>query len=164
MPALSARPLTACKSRCQSNIKTKERVFAMKEFLLTLLQAVIIAATPVLTAYACKLINKAAGWFSAKTNNRTAERYAYEIADIISTSVTYASQTYVDALKKGGTFNAVEQQKAFNMAYGKAESMLTEGARTFITQTYGDLNAFLTAKIEAEVNAQKRYNAVEVQR
>ena len=64
----------------------------MKEFLLALLQAVIIAATPVLTAYACKLINKAAGWFSAKTNSRVVEKYSYEIADIISTSVTYAPQ------------------------------------------------------------------------
>lgn len=134
----------------------------MKEFLLTLLQAVLIAATPVLTAYACKLINKAAGWFSAKTNSRVVEKYSYEIADIISTSVTYASQTYVDALKKGGTFNAEEQQKAFKLAYEKAESMLTEGARNFITDTYDDLNAFLTAKIEAEVNTQKRYNMVEV--
>ena len=40
--------------------------------------------------------------------------------------------------------------------------MLTEGARKFITDTYGDLNAFLTAKIEAEVNTQKRYSMVEV--
>lgn len=136
----------------------------MKEFLLTLLQALLIAATPVITAYACKLINKAAGWFSAKTNSRVVEKYAYEIADVISTSVTYASQTYVDALKKDGAFNVTEQEKAFDLAYKTAEEMLTEGARKYITDTYGDLNAFLTAKIEAEVNAQKRYNAVEVQR
>lgn len=134
----------------------------MKDFLLTLLQAVLVAATPVLTAFACKLINKAAGWFSAKTNNRTVEKYAYEIADVISTSVTYASQTYVDALKMGGTFNTEEQKTAFELAYKTAEGMLTEGTRNFITETYGDINAFLTAKIEAEVNARKRYNTYEV--
>lgn len=131
----------------------------MKDFLLSLLQAIIIAATPILTAYVCKLINKAAGWFATKTNNRTAERYAYEIADVISTSVTYTSQTYVDALKKGGTFDTEEQKKAFNLAYKTAEGMLTEGAKTFITQTYGDINAYLTAKIEAEVNTRKPYIA-----
>lgn len=131
----------------------------MKDFLLTLLQAVLVAATPVLTAYACKLINKAAGWFSAKTQSRTVEKYAYEIADVISTSVTYASQTYVDALKKGGTFSKEEQITAFNLAFETAQGMLTEGAKEFITEAYGDVNAYLTAKIEAEVNARKvQYN------
>lgn len=134
----------------------------MKDFLLTLLQAVLVAATPVLTAFACKLINKAAGWFSAKTNNRVVEKYAYEIADVISTSVTYASQTYVDALKKDGAFNASEQKTAFSLAYKTAEGMLTEGARNFITETYGDINSFLTAKIEAEVSARKSYAVREV--
>lgn len=134
----------------------------MKDLLLTLLQAVLVAATPVLTAFACSLINKAAGWFSAKTNSRVVEKYAYEIADIISTSVTYASQTYVDTLKKGGTFNTKEQKIAFELAYKTAEGMLTEGARSFITDTYGDLNAFLTAKIEAEVNARKKQETYEL--
>ena len=134
----------------------------MKDFLLTLLQAVLIAAAPVLTAYVCKLINKAAGLFSAKTNSRVVEKYAYEISDVISTSVTYASQTYVDALKRGGKFNTDEQQAAFELAYKTAKGLLTEGARNFITDTYGDLNAFLTAKIEAEVNTQKRYTTYEV--
>lgn len=127
----------------------------MKDFLLALLQAVLVAVTPLLVAFVCKLINKAAGWFAAKTNNRTAERYAYEIADVISTSVTYASQTYVDALKKDGKFDTAEQKQAFALAYKTAEGLLTEGAKTFITQVYGDVNAFLTAKIEAEVKAQK---------
>lgn len=133
----------------------------MKDFLLTLLQAVLVAATPVLTAFACKLINKAAGWFSAKINSCVVEKYAHEIADVISTSVTYASQTYVDALKKGGAFDTKEQKIAFEMAYKTAEGMLTEGARSFITDTYGDLNAFLTAKIEAEVNARKKQEIYE---
>jgi hypothetical protein len=127
----------------------------MKDFLLTLLQAVLVAVAPVLTAYACKLINKVAGWFSAKTQSRTVEKYAYEIADVISTSVTYASQTYVDALKKDGAFNAEEQETAFNLAFNTAQDMLTEGAKDFITETYGDVTSYLTAKIEAEVNTQK---------
>lgn len=127
----------------------------MKEFLLILLQAVLVATTPVLTTFVCKLINKAAAWFTTKVKNQRANKYIFEIADIVATGVAYASQTYVDALKKDGAFNADEQKQAFALAYKTIEGLLTESAKNFITETYGDLNAYLTAKIEAAVHDQK---------
>ncbi|MBO4732090.1 MAG: hypothetical protein J5597_04720 [Spirochaetaceae bacterium] len=127
----------------------------MKDFLLILLQAVLVAATPVLTAFICQLINKAASWFTTKIKNQRANKYLLEIADIVATGVAYASQTYVDALKKDGKFDVSEQKEAFALAYKTIEGLLTEGAKNFITETYGDLNAFLTAKIEATVHDQK---------
>jgi hypothetical protein len=47
------------------------------------------------------------------------------------------------------------QREAFTQAMTKAKQLLTADAARFITEAYGDLNAYLTAKIEAEIHARK---------
>lgn len=76
----------------------------MQEFLSALLQAVLIAAVPVLSAFAAKGFVALAKYLGVKMENATLAKYAQEIAQAVATAVTYVSQTYVDELKKSGTF------------------------------------------------------------
>jgi hypothetical protein len=61
----------------------------------------------------------------------------------------------VDTLKKEGRFDEAAQKVAFQMTLETIMSTLTDEAIEYLTNIYGDLTAFITAKIEAEVKAQK---------
>ena len=81
------------------------------------------------------------------------------LADTISACVVATNQTYVEALKKDNIFteeSAKEaQEEAFKMTYEAIMLILTEDAVTYLTNIYGDLSAYITAQIEAEVNKSK---------
>ena len=127
----------------------------MKEFILVLLQAVIIAAVPVVTTYLCNFLKQKSNQAAAKTNNNLASSYIKEAADAVTTAVTFTSQTYVDSLKNSGTFTVENQKEAFNKAMNKAVEILSAEAKEYLTKAYGDLTNYLTTKIEAEVRNQK---------
>lgn len=127
----------------------------MNEFLSTLLQAVIIAAVPVCAGAIIKGIQAGAKYLAAKVENDTAKKYLEDVADAVSTAVTYTSQTYVDRLKSSKQFSKENQEEALKMAVDQAEKLLTAEARAFLESAYGDLNAYLISRIEAEVRRQK---------
>ena len=77
------------------------------------------------------------------------------IADTISACVLATNQTYVEALKKEGSFTAEAQKEAFALTYDAVMSILTEEAKVYLANLYGDVTAYITAKIEAEVNKSK---------
>ena len=125
----------------------------MNETILTMLQSIIILAVALLTVYAVK-------WLTAKTKqaqnaveNETAKRYIGEASTAITDAVLATSQTYVDALKQSGTFTLENQREALSKAVASAKAQLTQGASEFLETAYGDVNKFLTEKIEAEVKS-----------
>lgn len=65
------------------------------------------------------------------------------------------AQTYVDDLKKIGTFTEENQRIAMQKALEVAKKQLTQEALEFITTAYGDITEYLTSRLEAEVRNQK---------
>ncbi len=128
----------------------------MNEFLSTLLQAVIIAVVPICAGAIIKGVQAGARYLAAKSESEIAKKYLTDVADAISTAVTYTSQTYVDALKNSGNFTKENQEEALQKAVEQAEKLLTAEARAFLEKAYGDLNAYLVSRIEAEVRVQKQ--------
>ena len=127
----------------------------MSEFLSTLLQAVIIAAVPVCAGAIIKGIQAGARYLASRAENETARKYLEDTADAVSTAVTYTSQTYVDRLKSSKQFSQENQEEALQKAVEQAEKLLTAETRAFLEKAYGDLNAYLISRIEAEVRKQK---------
>lgn len=127
----------------------------MQNFLSALLQAVLIAAVPVLSAFAAKGFVALANYLGVKMENATLAKYAQEISQAVSTAVTYVSQTYVDELKKSGTFTEENQKTAIEKAMEVAKQQLTQQALDFISSAYGDISQYLTSLLEAEVRNQK---------
>ncbi len=128
----------------------------MNEFLSTLLQAVIIAAVPVCAGAIIKGVQTGARYLAAKSESEIAKKYLTDVADAISTAVAYTSQTYVDGLKVSGKFTKENQEEALQMAVDKAATLMTAEARAFLEKAYGDLNAYLVSRVEAEVRVQKQ--------
>ena len=127
----------------------------MNEFLTNLAMTVVTAAVPILTAYAVSLISKIKDKTIAQTDSLKQQAYITEIADAVSAAVAATSQTYVDALKKAGSFDLEAQKQAAAMALSACISAISPAAKEFIAAAYGDLTEYLTNKIEAEVRSQK---------
>ena len=127
----------------------------MQEFLKEIFLAVITAAVPVLTAYIVVLIRKVGENAAANTENVKAKTYIMEAAEAIAAAVAATNQTYVDALKNAGKFDAEAQKQAAQKALAACLQSISPAAQRFIESAYGDIREYLTTKIEAEVRKQK---------
>ena len=127
----------------------------MKEFLLTLLQSVIIAAVPVITTYVCVFIHTKTTQAKQNMNNEEAKKLLDEAVSAVTTAVISTNQTYVETLKKSGQFTVENQKEAFQRSYDTAVATMTQEAKDFIEKAYGSLADWLATQIEAQVNANK---------
>ena len=69
--------------------------------------------------------------------------------------VIATNQTYVDSLKKSGSFDEAAQKEAFNRTMNAIMTILSDDAKEYITEATGDLNTYLTQLIESEVYKRK---------
>lgn len=90
-----------------------------------------------------------------KTNDETARKYLDMLDITIQNAVLATTQTYVDSLKKQGKFDAEAQKEAFKLTYDAVMKVLTADAVKYITSAIGDLEIYITNKIEADVKLSK---------
>lgn len=64
-------------------------------------------------------------------------------------------QTYVDTLKKNGTFDVESLKIALAKAKDEALSQMSDEIKEYITTNYGNLENWLTTQIEATINILK---------
>ena len=116
----------------------------------------IIPLLAVLTTYIVKYIQVKSAEITEKTDNALADKYTVMLADTITACVLATNQTYVEALKKQGSFDAEAQKVAFNMTLNAVMNILSDDAKKYLTEAFGDLNAYITSQIEASVNVNKK--------
>lgn len=116
----------------------------------------IIPLLGVLTAYAVKYIQVKSAEITEKTDNALADKYTVMLADTISACVLATNQTYVEALKKQGSFDVEAQKVAFNMTLNAVMEILSDDAKEYLSEAFGDLNSYITSQIEASVNVNKK--------
>lgn len=120
-----------------------------------ILEVCIIPLLGLATAYLIKFIKIKSTEIQNKVNNDNADKYIQMVAETISACVIATNQTYVEALKKQNAFTAEAQKEAFQLTYDAVMTILTEDAKRYLTEIYGDVAAYITTKIEAEVNLSK---------
>lgn len=125
------------------------------KMLYEILEVCIIPLLGILTIYAVKFIKIKSDEITKKTNNEIANKYIDLLSTTISDCVIATNQTYVEVLKKDNAFTAEAQKEAFKLTYDAVMGVLSEDAKTYLTSIYGDLTAYITTKIEAEVNLNK---------
>lgn len=77
-------------------------------------------------------------------------------ADGIESAVIAVNQTFVEALKQQGSFDAAAMEKSFRLAKEKAIILLSESAKEELSLVVGDLEAWIETKIEYYVNRNKQ--------
>lgn len=118
-----------------------------------------LALVPILAAatlYLVALIKAKKAELVAKTKNETAKKYIEMLDQTITECVLATNQTYVDALKKAGSFDMTAQKEAFKLTYEAVLAILTEDAKEYLSETVNDLESYITNKIEAGVVLSKQ--------
>ena len=120
-----------------------------------ILEVCIIPLLGILTTYIILYIQTKKKEIQIKVNNDLADKYIAMVSDTITACVVATNQTYVEALKKENAFTAEAQKEAFNLTYNAVMEILTDEAKIYLKEIYGDVSKYITNKIEAEVNISK---------
>lgn len=127
----------------------------MNEILLNVLSCIVTAVIiPLITLLGGKLIK----WISAKIDNEKTEKYITDATTIVLDAVKCVFQTYVDTLKKEGSFDKDAQLTALSKAKGIVLAQLSDDLRGYIETHFGDVDAWVTTQIEASINTLKTTN------
>lgn len=118
-------------------------------------EAVVIPLLGILTIFIVKLIKAKSAEIASKTDNELVKKYINLLAETISNCVICTNQTYVDALKEKGEFDGEAQKAAFALTYSAVLKILSEEAKMYLENIYGDLEQYITNAIECEVKLNK---------
>ena len=91
----------------------------------------------------------------AKVDNEVHDKYVAMLHQTIHNCVVATNQTYVEALKKQGAFDAEAQKYAFNQTKNAVLALLSTEAQTYLMEAFSDLNAYIDTYIETAVNYSK---------
>lgn len=127
-------------------------------FVPVLFQMVLIPLLAILTKYITTWIQIKINELTENKNDKTFTKYMTMLQDTVIDCVIATNQTYVEALKTQGKFDAEAQKIAFQKTYDAVMQILTEDAVTYLNEALGDLDAYVNTLIEAQVNMQKTSN------
>lgn len=116
----------------------------------------IVPLLGILTAFLIQYINAKKVEISTNVDNKLANKYINMLADTITKCVIATNQTYVDSLKDKDVFTVEAQKEAYQKTMDAVMAILSEEAKTYLTNTFGDLETYLQAQIEATVSANKK--------
>lgn len=125
------------------------------ELLFQIFEVCVIPLLGILTAFVIKFIKTKELEVNAKHDNEILKKYTSMLSETIVECVIATNQTYVESLKAQGAFDAEAQKIAFQKTFDSVMAVLSAEAKEYLTAAYGDLAAYITNKIEAEVNLNK---------
>ncbi len=114
----------------------------------------VVPLLAILTTYIVKLVQKKINEIESGIDNKTAKKYVEMLNDTIAECVVATNQTYVWALKQQGTFDKEAQKEALKITQEKVMEILTDEAKEYLNEFYGDLETYVIAKIESTVNTE----------
>lgn len=124
----------------------------MNEIILNIISVVVTAVILPLISYAgARLI----AWLNAKIKDENAKQQLTVATDIVMNAVRSVFQTYVETLKKNGTFDKESQKVALIKAKDDALAQMSDEIKDYITKKYGDLETWITTQIESTINILK---------
>ena len=101
------------------------------------------------------LIKRAGAAVTARVEEKTkSDKLAQAVqraTDTVEQVVVAITQTYVDDLKKSGSFDEDSQKQALQMAKEAAVSLISSEVQQLITENYNDFTDWLLSAIEAAV-------------
>lgn len=125
------------------------------EMLQKIFEVCIIPLLGVLTTYLVIFIKQKSKELQETTDNELYKKYIELLQDTIVRCVIATNQTYVEALKDKNAFDKEAQEHAFKMTYDAVMAILTDDAKVYLSNVFGDLEVYITKLIEAEVNVNK---------
>ena len=124
----------------------------MNEILINIISVVVTSIVlPLISIAGAKLIQ----FINSKIKNNKAADLLTTATTIVINAVRSVFQTYVEALKKEGSFNKDAQIIALNKAKDIALIQMTDEVKNYLVTTYDILDSWLDTNIEATINILK---------
>lgn len=118
-------------------------------------EVVILPLLAILTAYIVNFVRVKISALKEQTKDTSLNKYLDMLEDAVVACVTATNQTYVEALKKSGNFTIDAQKEALNRTKEAVIAILSEEAQKALSSAIGDIEVYITQKIEATVNEVK---------
>ena len=115
----------------------------------------IVPLLGILVPFVIQWIRTKSAALVASADNDLSKKYITMLTDTVTNAVIAVKQTYVDALKGKNAFTAEAQKEAFTMAYTAVLNNLTDEAKVYLDEAYGDLESYIKVLIEAKVHENK---------
>lgn len=122
-----------------------------QEIMSVMFQVCLIPLLGILTKYVIVLINEKISALTAEKNDANFTKYMTLLQDTITDCVLATNQTYVDSLKQQGKFDLEAQKVAFQKTFDSVMNILTADAKEYLQIAIGDLDKYVTERIEASV-------------
>lgn len=129
------------------------------DILYKVFEVAIIPIIGAATVYLVTLIHAKKQELVEKAKNETTKKYIEMLDKTITECVLATNQTYVEALKKAGSFDVEAQKAAFQLTYDAVMAVLNDDAQAYLNEAIKDLNTYITTKIEAGVVVAKQQPA-----
>ncbi len=126
------------------------------DLLQNILYAIITAAVPVLTTFACKYLQSLYEKNKSKMKSEKVQAVLGNVTDMIVAAVETTTSTYVKQLKAENLFDADAQKEAFQKTYNTVMQQITDESGGIIEEVYGDVDVYITNKIEQLVEELKK--------
>jgi hypothetical protein len=124
----------------------------MNEIIISVISVVVTSVVlPLITFAGTKLIQ----YLNQRIKDEKTRNILTGITQIVERAVRSVFQTYVESLKKSGTFDKEAQLTALAIAKTEVMKELNDDAVEFIKTNYGDTQSFITNQIEATINLLK---------
>jgi hypothetical protein len=124
----------------------------MTDILNTAIPALLTAVVIPLLIAAGRAIS---AYFRSKSKNERLQYYFDRANDAVVTAVAETMQTFVSAMKASGTWDKNAALRALDMAKLKAQELMGVAALQALPEIVGDVEKWLTAKVEAATLAEK---------
>lgn len=112
----------------------------------------VIPLLGILTKFLVDFIKVKSEEILGKVDNDLADKYIKMLTETITDCVIATNQTYVNSLKEQGKFDLEAQKVAFEMTCNSVLTILSDDAKEYLTNIFGDLAVYIKNKIEVSVN------------
>lgn len=99
-------------------------------------------------------------FLNEKIKDKKLARFVTRITLIVTDAVQCIYQEFVEVLKAEGKFDEAAQQEAKRRALAIIEGQLTNEMQAYITENFGEIEAWISEKIEAVIYQLKRKGIV----
>ena len=115
----------------------------------------IIPLLGIITFYIVQFIKTKTEELNSNNSNELLSKYIEMLSNTICECVIATNQTYVDSLKNKDAFSKEAQKEAFELTYNAVLDILSDDAKDYIAEAFGDAETYLTTLIEEAVNKNK---------
>ena len=128
------------------------------------LNIILSAVSILVTGLASWGVGVLVSWMNKKIKDQTLVKHLTAVTQIVTDAVMNVFQSFVETLKTNGVFDKKAQAEAKEKALSIINSQLTEELVAYIKDNYGDVQEWLSNKIESVIYTLKATNKIAVKK